>query len=182
MKRSIKWESGVFEEIECVYRKAEENVQAGKLLEQLEKQALYEVRCNIGRIRAGDELLTPEQFDELSEMDKEEIIRLLGENGIKDVDMILDDYPHGKFQVCLEADYQKMTACVMFDILNRLEKLEISVNSSCPLFADCRLELQVLVGGRDGLMQWLMLISMLNPWLTVGVTSSDELVQISWNA
>ena len=46
MTRKISWESNVFDEIELVYEKAEENEKISDLLEQLEEKALSEAREN----------------------------------------------------------------------------------------------------------------------------------------
>ena len=83
MKRRIAWGTCALDEIELVYEKAEENTAIADQLEQLELQALNEAKANIGMFPSDDhKILLPEQFDALSDNDKEILIMLTGNKGL----------------------------------------------------------------------------------------------------
>lgn len=170
MKRKIMWNSGVLEEIELVYEKASENERIGKLLEQLENQALTEAKNNVGMLKtSGGTTLSPDQFDALADGDKETVIKVLGDYG----------FAGGKTDIAaatiiftLSPHVSQLQACTIFSILNRLEKLNGIFNEV--ISSKTTLELQVPLGGKKGLLQWEMLIMQLYPWLSVKETSTNE--------
>ena len=124
MNRKIGWESYEFDEIELVYEKAEENESIGRLLEQLEIQALAEAKANCGLLMtdAGGRI-SPEQFDNLEEEDKETVIKVLSGLGLGSVEQ---DLQKGIFHVWFTNKIQTVMACTMFALLNYLEKLDVT--------------------------------------------------------
>ena len=82
MNRNIRWQTGAFDEMEFVYEKAMEKEQFEKALEELERLALSEAKNNCGLLttKAGGHV-TPEQFDGLSDNDRETVIRALSDIG-----------------------------------------------------------------------------------------------------
>ncbi len=171
MNRKISWNSYVLDEIELVYEKAEENEQIGRMMEQLEAQALAEAKSNCGLIKA-DHPLTPAQFDGLSKNDKETVIKILAGAGLA---AISQDIPTATLRIRLSSKIPQVQACTFFDILNRLEKLDGALNMLVPKWT---LELQVPLGGKKGLFQWEMLIMQLYPWITsVKEVSTNEVAE-----
>ena len=170
MNRKIGWESYEFDEIGLVYEKAEENESIGRLLEQLEIQALAEAKANCGLLMtdAGGRI-SPEQFDNLEEEDKETVIKVLSGLGLGSVEQ---DLQKGIFHVWFTNKIQTVMACTMFALLNYLEKLDGAVNVR---HLEWTLELQVPPGGRKGLVQWEMLIMQLYPWITVEETAAGQI-------
>lgn len=74
MNRKIEWRSMELDEIELVYEKAENNHNIETLLEQLETQALEEAKNNMGMLKTDTgNVLKPEQFESLSDTDKETV-------------------------------------------------------------------------------------------------------------
>ena len=69
----------------------------------------------------------------------------------------------------------KVQACTVFNILNRIEKLDGAITVLIPKWT---LNLQVPLGGKKGLLQWEMLIMLLYPWLSVMEGSTDELAEV----
>ena len=159
MNRKISWESCVLDEIELVYDKAEENAAIGKMMEQLEAQALAEAKSNCRLIQANIPL-TPEKFDGLSDNDKETVIKVLAGAGLESLNQ---DMASATLKIRLSPKITQVQACTIFDILNRLEKLDGALNVFVPKWT---LELQVPLGGKKGLFQWEMLIMQLYPWIT----------------
>lgn len=83
MNRLIGWQSREFDEIELVYEKAEAKEQTGKLLGELEKQALSEAKMNCGLLTTdAGKHITPDQFEGLRDIDKETVIRVLSNMGL----------------------------------------------------------------------------------------------------
>ena len=68
----------------------------------------------------------------------------------------------------------KLLGCTIFNVLNRIEKLDGSINMLYPKWT---LELQVPMGGKKGFFQWEMLIAQLYPWLSVTEISTNEVVE-----
>ena len=170
MKRKISWDSYVFDEIELVYEKAENDDNIGRLLEQLEEKALVEAKENCGLLTtAQGGHITPEQFDALSVSHKEAVIRGLAGIGLADISQNMSK---ATIIVRLSPRIQSVMACTVFDILNRLEKLDGALNVFVPKWT---LELQAPLGGKKGLMQWEMLIMLLYPWISVREVSTNEL-------
>lgn len=169
MDWKIRWKTRELDEIELVYEKAEKNPAIGKLLEQLETQALEEVKSNLGMIKTDTgTYLKPEQFDSLPETDKEILIKLLGGAGIASLN---NDMQTATITIRLSALITKVQACTVFNILNRIEKLDGAVTVLKPKWM---LKLQVPLGGKKGLIQWEMLIMQLYPWLSVQEESTND--------
>lgn len=172
MERKIGWRSCEFDEIELVYDKAASNEQTGKLLEELEALALSEAKNNCGLLTndAGGRM-TPEQFESLSDVDKETVIKVLSNMGLAS---LKPDINSGVFYLRFTPKIQKVLGCAIFNVLNRIEKLDGSINILRPKWT---LELQVPLGGKKGLFQWEMLIMQLYPWISVRETSTNEVAE-----
>lgn len=172
MNRKIKWTSGALDEIELIYEKAKNDEAVGGLLEQLETQALREARENSGMLKSGNQVLSPEQFDLLPDADKEQVIAALGGAGLTSLNM---DLPTGTFTARLSPLLPKVQACTVFNLLNRIEKLDGSINLLKPSW---KLVLQVPIGGRKNLFQWELLLLKLYPWLTVSDEVTNEVAPV----
>ena len=172
MNRKIGWNSCVLDEIELVYEKADQEESIGKLMEQLEEKALSEVKENCGLLTtdAGGHI-TPEKFDGLSEIDKETVIKVLAGMGLESIGQ---DMKSATIFMRFSAGIQCVMACTVFDILNRLEKLDGAINVLIPKWT---LEFQVPLGGKKGLFQWEMLIMQLYPWISVREVSTDKVAE-----
>lgn len=172
MNRKIGWNSCVLDEIELVYEKADQEESIGKLMEQLEEKALSEAKENCGLLTtdAGGHI-TPEKFDGLSEIDKETVIKVLAGMGLESIGQ---DMQSATIFMRFSAGIQCVMACTVFDILNRLEKLDGAINVLIPKWT---LEFQVPLGGKKGLFQWEMLIMQLYPWISVREVSTDKVAE-----
>ena len=172
MKRKIGWKSGQFDEIELIYEKADGNENLSKMILQLEETALFEAKQAYAPSGLLNEeirtVLNPQQFDDLSATDKETAIKKLANKGFGNIHM---DVPSATITIKLNAVIQKTLACTVFEILNRLEKLDGAVNV---LHSKWTLELQTPVGGKNGLFQWELFIMKLYPWLSVREVSTNE--------
>ena len=155
MDRKIKWETGLMDEIGLVYEKAENNADIAAALECLEEQALEEVRLSA---------LAPSG----SGAEKELAIKKLAAAGFGGIGRDMD---RGVIFIRLSAHIPQTMACTVFEILNRLEKLDGSLNMLKPKWT---LELQVPLGGRKGLFRWEMLMMQLYPWISVRETATRE--------
>lgn len=170
MERLINWTSGALDEIELVYEKAEQaNETARDIVQKMEQTALSEAHACCPLLRRGGAALSPEQFDRMDESEREQVIAALGNLGLAGLNT---DLKEKKIVVRLSPYIQELLACAMFQLLNRLEKLDGTINCICP---EMILELQAPLGGRKGLMQYEMLIGILYPWLKVHEVSSNEL-------
>lgn len=170
MNRNIGWQSGVFDEIELVYEKAEKE-QLGEMLEELEMLALSEAKnSEVLKTEDGDRI-TPEQFDRLRDASKEFVIRASSDMCIGNADI---DIKSATIYIRFTPKIQKFLGCTIFNVLNRIEKLDGSINMLHPKWT---LELQVPMGGKKGLFEWEMLIARLYPWLSVSETSTNEVVE-----
>lgn len=170
MNRKISWNSMELDEIELVYEKAEKNSGIAALIEQLETQALTEAKNNVGMLKTdGGAFLTPDKFDGLSEFDKETVIKVLGNIGLS---ALSTEMQTATIIVKLSPVIIKVQACTIFNLLNRIEKLDGAINLLKPKWT---LELQVPLGGKKGMLQWEMLIMQLYPWLSVNETSTNEI-------
>ncbi len=167
MDRKIRWNSGVFDEIEMVYEKAKQNPNAARLLANLEEGALAEAQRNSRMISIDGKVIAPEEFDTLPDSSKEQLIANLAGIGLKTLSA---DLSIPKITICLSATIQPVLNCTAFSILNRLENLDGTVNR---LFPNMELEIQAPIGGKKGLVVVEMLIAVLYPWLTVREVSSD---------
>lgn len=160
MNRKIAWDSARLDEIELVYEKAAEDANIGALLEKLEAQALEEAKNLIGMFRTKTgKALRPEEFDTLTDTDKELVICALGAAGLTSFNTELKDAA-----IIADISPAYAQACTIFTILNRLEKLDGAVTLLSPKWT---LRLRIPLGGRKGLSQWGILILLLYPWLTV---------------
>lgn len=75
MNRKIRWISHEFDEIECVYEKADESTDIGKMMEQLEETALSEVERNCGTH------IMPDEIRSLGDVNEETVIKVLAGYG-----------------------------------------------------------------------------------------------------
>ena len=171
MDRKIGWQSGVLDEINLVYEKANENEQIGKQLEDLEALALSEAKYNCGLKTDSGEYITPEQFDGLSSFIKEKVITTLATVGLGSLSA---DIPSATLILRFTPMIPKVLGCTMFDVLNRLEKLDGAISILAPKWT---LEVQVPLGGKKGLFQWEMLIMQLYPWISIRETSTNEMAK-----
>lgn len=173
MNRKIAWRSMALDEIELVYERAENDQNIAALLEQLESQALEEAKNNIGLLKTGNGIaLKPEQYDSLSDADKETAIKALGNAGLS---YLNTDIQNAAIIIRLSPIITWVQACTIFNILNRIEKLDGAVTVLSPKWT---LELQVPLGGKKGLMRWEMLILQLYPWLSIKEGSTAELAVV----
>ena len=108
MNRKIRWQSGVFDEIELVYEKAMAEEQLGELLEELEILALSEAKniCGVLAAKTGGSIAQV-QFDGLSDNDKETVIRACADMGIGNVDM---DIKSATIYICFTPAIQSFWA------------------------------------------------------------------------
>lgn len=172
MNRKIFWRSMELDEIELVYEKAEKDSDIAALMEQLEAQALTEAKNNVGILKTDKgTYLTPDQFDGLSEIDKETVIKVLSNNGLS---YLSTEIQTATIIVKLSPVITKVQACTIFNLLNRIEKLDGAINTLKPKWT---LELQVPLGGKKGLFQWEMLIMQLYPWISVRETATNEIAE-----
>lgn len=169
MERKISWGSGCLDEIELVYEKAEENEEIGNLLSEMEEAALQEARNCAPMMKINGTYMTPERFDAMSGPNQEQIIEVLGRSGLSNLTAPLTE---PIITIRLSDMIPHVMACTMFNLLNRLEKLDGAYNVCFP---KATLELQVPLGGKKGLMKYEMLIMQLYPWLSVRETSTNEL-------
>ena len=127
MNRKIEWRSMELDEIALVYEKAEKNHTIETLLEQLETQALEEAKTNMGMRKTDTgNVLKPEQFERLSDTDKETAIKVLGNAGLSAWNT---DLQTATIISTLSPIITSVQACTVFNILNRIEKL-VSVRKS----------------------------------------------------
>lgn len=165
--RKLKYLQEWYDEIELVYEKVVEKKLTG-MMKELEELALSEARRGCTMLEMQDvSFLTPEKFDTLPDVDKERIINLLGRAGITN---IRSDLPNKTIHVELSAIFPQIVGCTMFDLLNRLEKLDGSLSE---LFGKQTLQIHVPLGGKKGLLQWEIFIMQLYPWLSVKEVSSN---------
>lgn len=165
MERKINWNSGCYDEIELVYAKAESDANIGAILSELETMALNEAEESCSVMRINDVPITREMFCAMSEQDKEKMLHLLSKVGMQSFETSLAE---GKITVTFTPHIQRVLGCTIFALLNRLEKLDGSLNM---LFPKVKLELRVPLGAKKGLATCEMLIVLLYPWLSVSETS-----------
>ena len=169
MDRKIKWISGYYDEIDLVYEKAEGKPAIEKALSELEELALQEGRARCGMVNYTWGTLTPERYDALSGSDREGILYALGNLGLA---KISTDFSPPTITVTLSPLSPLVLGCTMFSILNRLEKLDGSLNE---LFPNVTLLVQAPLGGKKGLFRCEMLIMQLYPWLSVTEASTNQI-------
>ncbi len=174
MHRLLEWESGLYDEMPLIYEKAGGDDEIGGLLEKLEQAALSEAQeaCLDGGIFAKmvGATLSPDEFNELASKDKEAAIKMLAGNGF---DKISRNDEEKILYIKLKPAINKSKACSVFEILNRLEKLDGIINTNNQKW---ELELQIPLGGRNNFVQWEILIMRLYPWISIREISTDETV------
>ena len=172
----IAWDSYFFDEIKLVYERFEHLDPAlmflTKIMQKLEEDALSEAQAWY------EEKLTEEQkaglpasFSELSDTRKEELIDHLSGDGLS---AFFVDRETAAIIVELSPKIQRCRACTIFRILNQIEKLDGSLNI---IFPECTLKMFAPYGGQGGLQMPITLISMLFPWLTCSLQSSNQLAE-----
>lgn len=161
MNRKINWENNVFDEIECIYEKAQQNKQIGMMIELLEESALAEARGNCDILKIGGKDVTVEEFDRFSDWDKEAVIAVMARAGLSSFNA---DLGSSTIVVCLSHIITKVMACTVFEVLNRLEKIDGGTNLLNN--KSWTMEFQVPIGGKKGLIQWEKLIMQLHPWIS----------------
>lgn len=172
MNRKIEWSSREFDEIELIYEKAESDNSIGNMLEQLEICAMEEAKKSCGLLTTDSgKHISSEQFDRLAEIDKETVIKVLSGMGLASFNA---DIQSAIIQVRFSSKIQSVMACTIFNVINRIEKLDGAINMLHPKWT---LELQVPVGGKKNLFQWEMLIMRLYPWIAVKEMSLNELAE-----
>ena len=167
MNRQIKWESGCYDEIELIYEKAENDKEIAEFLEELEERSINEAHRYCQYLNFEGKPLTTEQYDALSQRQKEQVICRLGEGGIADIDISMEE---PLITVTFSATIQLVMGCTMFSLLNRLEKLDGSYNTRFP---KAILQLMVPLSGRKGLFSYVMMILKMYPWLKVSEASTN---------
>lgn len=170
MERKIEWTSGLFDEIDLVYEKAEGNERIASALSELEDQALREAERNCGLFIKAGKPVTPAQFRAMPWLEKEMMLYSLGNGGLNAFHPSLEE---PIITVTLSCHIQKVLGCTMFSILNRLEKLDGAYNEA--LFPKATLELQIPLGGKKGFVKYEMLLMQLYPWLGICETSTNEM-------
>ena len=168
------WESCYFDEIGLVYEKAEASNQkeiVAPILRQVEEEALKEARDAFDKLPENEKTkLTAETFDDLTQGEKELIVYQLSQMGLSDITTNFDEK---KLTMKLSPSIQSATASTLFLVLDKIEKLDGSLNI---LLGDMKLEIQAPIGGQKGLQKYLILISFLYPWLKPSLVSSNILV------
>ena len=169
MGKYINWPDGEFDEMSSVYAKAEKDEQDRPILEEMEKQAVAEARANCRAFKKEDgKRVTEEEFDDLTDVDKELMIASLAGFGIG---KFSQDFDATTFSAVCTQDAGNLSACVFFTILNRLEKMEGAAQMIAPKWT---LELFVPAGcNRSRLGKWEVLAMMLYPWISVRETLAE---------
>ena len=177
MNRKIEWKNPVFDEIECVYEKAQNDEQIGRMLEQLEEKALAEARDNCDLLMIGGKRVSPEEFDGFSDFDKEAVIAAVSSAGLNSFNA---DLAAGTVTVQCSRLFARVMACTIFNILNRLEKTDGGLN----LLINKKWTMVFLlpIGGKKGLIQWEMMIMKLYPWISSVNEASTGEVALELNA
>lgn len=168
MERKIAWNSGIFDELELVYQKAEKNENIAAMLSEIESGALDEARIFDNQLKKNISLIASDNFDDLPDYTKEEMIGILSNEGLISFTPSIDE---PKITVVLGPKIQQMLCCTTFRILNSLEKLDGAFNIRFP---SAVLELKVPLGGKKGLFKIEMLIMQLYPWLRVSESSTNQ--------
>ena len=170
MNKKIAWRSGILDEISLVYDKAEENEAIGKKLESLEEQALLEAETVTALFtefgRPG------KNFANLSPSEKEMIIASFGGQGLSELKI---DIAFATISVTFASIIPLVQACTIFNLLNRLEKLDGGFNVL--VSEKTTLLLRLPLGGKEGMFQWEFLIMQLYPWLSIKEESTNEIAK-----
>lgn len=173
----MKWNNEIYDEFELVYEKAENKPEIFENWIKLEAAAIEEAKnnCGVGGLLATmvGKILTPEQYDEFRDIDKQTSIKILGQQGLAGLNM---DRSKAYIRIELSSKINKVKACTIFEILNRLEKIDGTQNMGTDK-TKWELELCVPLGGKENLFQWEMLIMQLYPWLSVSEVSTNVVAE-----
>jgi len=162
----LAWNGGQFDEIELILEKGEKEAEIGKMLEEMESTALLEAEtaCSNGGILAAEvgNVLTPFQFECMSDINKETAIKMLALKGYgkglssdKTAYVITMEFsPLAKYTM----------ASTFFEIINRIEKLDGMYNTI--ISPEWKLNLIVPAECAKGMFKYQMLITKLYPWIT----------------
>ena len=169
----MKWNSDVYDEFELVYEKIENKKEIFDNWVQLETAAIEEAKnnCGEGGLLAAmvGNILSPAQYDDLSDIDKQTSIKILGQQGIAALNI---DRSNAYIRIEMTNKINLVKACTIFEILNRLEKIDGTQTMGTDK-EKWTLELCVPLGGKKGLIQWEILIMQLYPWLSIREVSSN---------
>lgn len=169
----MKWNSDIYDEFELVYEKIEDKQEIFDIWVQLENAAIEEAKnnCGEGGLLAAmvGNILSPAQYDDLSDIDKQTSIKILGQQGLGALNI---DRSNAYIRIQLTNKINLVKACTIFEILNRLEKIDGTQTMGTDK-EKWTLELSVPLGGKKGLMQWEILIMQLYPWLSISEVSSN---------
>ena len=173
----MEWNNDVFDEFELVYAKVKNNKEILEIWTRLEKAIIQEAVLNYipGRLLATATglFLTPNKFHELNDIDKQTSFKTLGEKGIAFLDMSRSE---AHIQIVLSDEINRVKACTVLCILNFLEKIDGTQKIGTDK-KKWELELQVPLGGSNGLLQWEMLIMRLYPWVSVREVSTNVIAK-----
>lgn len=162
----LAWNGGQFDEIELILEKGEKEAEIGKMLEEMESTALLEAEtaCSNGGILAAEvgNVLTPFQFECMSDINKETAIKMLALKGYgkgissdKTAYVITMEFsPLAKYTM----------ASTFFEVINRIEKLDGMYNTI--ISPEWKLNLIVPAECAKGMFKYQMLITKLYPWIT----------------
>ena len=172
MERKIAWVTGCYEAMELVYQKAEADEEIAALLQKLEERALRELgeQCVIGRVKKNGQALTKEWYEGASDADREGLLRAFGGNVLRNFHV--DLFPP-KCTATFSPLFPQLIGCVMFDVINRLEKLDGAIQIVSGDDA-VELELQEPEGEKEAMEEILVLLQKLYPWLNIRETSTGQ--------
>lgn len=162
----MNWESDVFDEMQLVYEKAKKDEMIERMLVDLEKMALSEAKEHCDFLQENGKPISKDRFLSMSDLDKEKIIYHLSNMGLESMNGSLVE---PVITVTFSSHIQMVLGCTMFNLLNRLEKLDGSYNIRHP---KATLKIIVPVGEKKNLMKCEMLIMALYPWLSVSEESN----------
>ena len=172
MERKIKWVTGCYEAMELCYAKADADEETAALLSSLEERALRELgeQCSIGRVKKNGKALTKEWYDAASDADREGLLRAFGGNVLRDFHVELVP---PKCTATFSPLYPQLIGCVMFDVINRLEKLDGAIQI---VAGDDKVELELRQpeAEKPGMEEIFALLQRLYPWLNITESSTGE--------
>lgn len=85
---------------------------------------------------------------------------------------ITPDFVNQAFYIQFSPKFLKFMGCTIFNLLNRFEKLDGRLIDGSSKW---KVEFQVPVGAKKGLLQWEILIMKMFPWAAIQEVSSKEL-------
>ncbi len=173
MKRAIEWCSHCWDDIELVYDRGENDPAIGKDLMELEQTALREAKDNCGLININNKYLTVDDYLKMSEFDKEKVMYLMGSHGLKELTL---SYQDPIITVTFAPLIPRIVACTIFNLLNRLEKLDGSYSRAFCSNQKAKLVFKLPLGGRKGMMKYEMMIVKIYPWIgQIEETFTDQM-------